>query len=145
MTRQWMKPAEATDQPYLCVFRNNFTVELTSVLEFEYSADERCQLFLDGKLVACGPERGTVQRYFSGKVKLQLAPGKHCLTSALYCFGKNMTAYGQMSICNGFMLIELPPLHPPRTDIRKMGVSACPRLCLCQYQDRLGKLSAYFN
>ncbi len=101
-----MKPAEAVDPPYLCVFRNRFEVTEEQVLEFDYSADERCQIYIDGTLVACGPERSTVQRWFYNHVQLRLAPGRHCLTAALYSFGRNMTAYGQMSVRHGFAIDE---------------------------------------
>lgn len=94
------------DPPYLCVFRNCFQVKNAVSLEFTYSADEFCILFCDGIRVARGPERSTPQRWFTNTVQLDLSPGEHILTAALYCFGSKMTAYGQMSVRYGFL-----PLH----------------------------------
>lgn len=110
----WMKPSIAVDPPYLCVYRSRFTLEQETCLEFDYSADERCQLFCDGRFITSGPERGTAQRWFSNHVSLRLPPGVHCLTAAVYCFGATMTAYGQMSIRHGFLLDEcgVPVLGP---------------------------------
>lgn len=102
----WMKPAAAIDPPYLCVYRSRFKLEQETRLEFDYSADERCQLFCDGKFITSGPERGTPQRWFSNHVSILLPAGKHCLTAAVYCFGPTMTACGQMSVRHGFLLKE---------------------------------------
>lgn len=102
----WMKPDVALDPPYLCVYRTIFMLERETTLEFDYSADERCQLFCDGGFITSGPERGTVQRWFSNHVTLRLESGIHCLTAAVYCFGHGMTAYGQMSIRHGFWIQE---------------------------------------
>ena len=101
-----MKPDVALDPPYLCVYRTIFMLERETTLEFDYSADERCQLFCDGGFITSGPERGTVQRWFSNHVTLRLESGIHCLTAAVYCFGHGMTAYGQMSIRHGFWIQE---------------------------------------
>ena len=103
MKIQWLKPAMPQDPPYLCVFRNCFDLGETTRLDFRYSADERCVLYCDGVPVARGPERGTPQRWFTGRVEITLPPGEHILTAALYCFGPTMTAYGQMSVRHGFL------------------------------------------
>ncbi len=94
------------EPPYFAVFRNIFELEKPAVLRFTYSADERATLFCDGKCIANGPPRGTPQRWFTADVEVPLEPGKHVLTARLLAFGKDLTAYGQMTVSPGLFVQE---------------------------------------
>ena len=48
-------------------------------LEIDISADERFWLFLDGRLLARGPHRGTPARWFYQSYRIDLDPGRHNL------------------------------------------------------------------
>ena len=87
--RRWMRPSGwGVEPPYFAVYRNCFEIKSPVTLRFEYSADERATLFCDGKVVAEGPARGTVERWYSATVEIPLEPGKHVLTARLLAFGK---------------------------------------------------------
>lgn len=111
VARAWMKPAAAIDPPYLCVYRNRFELTQDATLEFDYSADERCVIYCDGRFITSGPERGTAKEWLRNHVSLPLVAGSHVLAAAAYCFGEAMTAHGQMSIRHGFWLQECGATH----------------------------------
>ena len=58
MKRLWFSPPDMAEGPYITVYRSIFTVENDCTVSFDFSADERAQIFLDGKRLIDGPERG---------------------------------------------------------------------------------------
>ncbi len=102
----WMRPGLPVEAPFVAVFRNNFTLGEKRELKFRYSADERCQLFLNGERVGDGPERGDVQYWYYQDFAMELEPGEYCLTARVLCFGKGLTAHAQMSIAHGLWIDE---------------------------------------
>lgn len=105
MSKLWMRPTGwGVEPPYFAVFRNCFELATPALLRFTYSADERVQFFCDGERVADGPPRGTPQRWFTATVELPLEAGRHVLTARLFAFGRELTAYGQMSVSPGLFV-----------------------------------------
>ena len=112
--RRWMRPVGwGVEPPYFAVYRNCFELKSPAVLRFTYSADERATLFCDGVAVADGPARGTVQRWYSADVEIPLEAGKHVLTARLLAFGKNLTAYAQMSVAPGLYVEDKSNILSP--------------------------------
>ena len=98
MKLQWMRlPGKSR----IALFRTEVDLPESGILEFEYTADEKCQWFADGGLVAGGPELGTPEWWYKGKVKLQLTPGRHVLTARVLAFGTEAAA-NQLSVRPGF-------------------------------------------
>lgn len=124
-TRLWMRPVErAVEPPFFAVFRNRFETTVPALLRFTYSADERAGFFCDGEAIADGPPRGTAQRWFSATVEVPLAPGSHVLTARLFAFGRNLTAYGQMSLVPGLFVCDESALLSPEWEYQVcMGCS----------------------
>jgi len=60
---RWMCSKTAPDSSVV-VYRGQFTTKAYEEREIEYSADGRCQLYLDGVRVSEGPERGAPQRWY---------------------------------------------------------------------------------
>ena len=113
-TQLWMRPVErAVEPPFFAVFRNRFEIEAPTLLRFTYSADERAGFFCDGEAVADGPPRGTPQRWFTATVEIPLAPGSHVLTARLFAFGRELTAFGQMSVAPGLFVRDESGLLSP--------------------------------
>ena len=101
----WMCPAEENGQePCLVVFRCIFTLEAEKKLLFHFSADEHARLFLDGKRLTEGPERGAPERWYYQKVSCCVGRGNHVLTARVICFTEALRAYGQLSVRHGFFL-----------------------------------------
>ena len=100
-TNYWSGTGTEVQSPYIAVFRNRFKLDTASRFKLTFSADERCQLFLNGERVIDGPERGDTYHWYFQDYETTLAPGKYCLVARVLCFGKEMTAYAQQSIRHG--------------------------------------------
>ncbi len=100
-SRKWITfPSDGL--PHIAVFRKLLTVKNQQQLTFEYTADERCQIFLDGTLITEGPERGSEKFWYKQPVEITLTPGDHFLCIRLLAFGYPLTAWGQVTISHGF-------------------------------------------
>ena len=102
----WMQPANPPSSPYIAVFRCRFSVDEKTKIPFRFSADECCQLFIDGNWLMAGAERGTPQHWYYQNGEISVNKGNHTLIARVLCFGKDMTAYGQMSVQHGFYFAE---------------------------------------
>ncbi len=96
---EWLRVSGAK-APYMAYYRRLVTA-VDGLLEFDFSADETCQLFLDGVLIAEGPERDAANHWHSQHCRME-ATGDHCLVARVLCFGKELTAHNQLSVCHGF-------------------------------------------
>ena len=101
MKMQWMRLPGTGPAPRITLFRTEAELDGSGCLEFEYTADEKCQWFADGELASAGPELGTPEWWYKGKVKLQLTPGRHVLVARVLAFGADAAA-NQLSIRPGF-------------------------------------------
>lgn len=107
---RWMEvPAILRRDAYIAVFRGRFAVENAGNMPIRFSADERCQLFLDGVQIADGPERGCPERWYYRDEVLTLDAGLHTLCARVLCFGKALRAAGQMSLHHGFYIEGMSP------------------------------------
>ena len=108
--RLWMQPNVALQAPYIVVYRKRFRLNTPLQLHFRFSADERCQLFLNGEWLADGPERGCPTEWYFQECHRELPAGEYCLCARVLCFGSEMTAHGQTSVQHGFYFEEKNPL-----------------------------------
>ena len=88
----------------LLKFRKSFDVaDGDGALEFDVSADERFVLFLDGKFVARGPNRGTVENWqYQSYVATDLEPGPHVFEAYVQRLG-DFAPLAQLSYRGGFV------------------------------------------
>lgn len=100
-TNRWMTIPEGFSAPEMVWFKLETTVDKDGILNFEFSADETCQIFLDGKLAACGPGHSAENYWLKQKCSLTASPGKHLLTARVLALGK-FSAQNQLSVRNGF-------------------------------------------
>ena len=107
---KWMTPAVEPAGNYIAVYRCCFENKTAETLRFKYSADCRAQLYLDGRRIADGPERGAKEYWYYQNVELELAPGRHVLTARVFCLipeiEKRLCAYAQMTVRHGFFIDE---------------------------------------
>lgn len=89
-------------QPVLLRFGKTFEATATPV-RIHVSADERFELFLDGRRIARGPDRSDVEHWSYSTYDLQLAPGKHELAALAWSIGPNAPV-AQISWRGGFVL-----------------------------------------
>jgi hypothetical protein len=89
-------------QPVLLRFRKHF--EATSVpVRIHVSADERFELFLDGRRIARGPDRSDVEHWTYATYELGLSPGQHRLEALAWSIGP-YAPVAQLSWRGGFVL-----------------------------------------
>jgi len=89
-------------QPVLLRFRRQFESG-TSPLIIHVSADERFELFLDGRRIARGPDRSDVEHWAYGTYNLVLQPGGHRLEALVWSIGP-YAPVAQLSWRGGFIL-----------------------------------------
>lgn len=106
MSNMWMKPADEPVNSYIAVYRCRFSLREAADISFRYSADEKAQLFLDGKRIQEGPERGAREYWYYQEGLIKACPGEHVLTVRVICFGFQKWAYAQHSIRHGFFIEE---------------------------------------
>ena len=84
-------------------FRRRFDFDGTP-LRFDVSADERFTLYLDGKPIARGPQRGFVEHWYYHSYEITgLTPGEHLLEAVCWQLGVN-APLAQLSYRGGFIL-----------------------------------------
>jgi len=89
--------------PYCCAFRRIFSLEQEAVIRVHVSADERYELFLDGRRIGRGSERGDRAHWFFETYDLPITAGEHCLVARVAALG-GMAPAAQMSVAHGFLL-----------------------------------------
>jgi len=89
--------------PYCCAFRRIFSLEQEAVIRVHVSADERYELFLDGRRIGRGPERGDQANWYFETYDLPLAAGEHRIVARVTALG-DLAPYAQISVAHGFLL-----------------------------------------
>lgn len=88
--------------PVFLRFRRSF--EATAApLRFHISADERYELFLDGRRIARGPDRSDVEHWAYASYEATLAPGPHRIEALCWHLGP-YSPIAQLSHRGGFVL-----------------------------------------
>ena len=114
MRWMWMKNGKTAPA---VLFRCEFDSDGNSETVFDYSADENCQLFVDGKIVSYGVETGSPERWYFDRFRKKFARGKHVLTARVWVSGKSNKAPAyQLSVRNGFYCTL-----PGKWECRKMS------------------------
>jgi hypothetical protein len=98
----WIALPGATT-PYCCAFRRVFSIEEETVVRVHVSADERYELFLDGRRIGRGPERGDWANWHFETYDLPLEAGKHSLVARVTALG-DLAPFAQISVAPGFLL-----------------------------------------
>ena len=101
----------------MALFRRRFTLANAMTTLMHVSADERYELFLDGRKISRGPERGDLNNWYFETTELTLAPGTHTLVARVWALGTRGASarapWAQMSIRPGFFCCpEAPELVP---------------------------------
>ncbi len=99
----WIGCAGVDKPPVVCAYLLTWKQAQVETIRIHVSADERYSLFLDGKRVGRGPERGDPDNWFFETYDLHLAPGKHTLAAQVWSLG-DRAPVAQMSVRHGFLL-----------------------------------------
>ena len=88
-------------------FRRTFRSD-GSPLEFDVTADERFYLTIDGRFIARGPHRGSVENWTYQSYRLPLSAGEHTVEATVWRLGK-AAPIAQLSYRLGFCLKACDP------------------------------------
>lgn len=117
---RWISSPEPLQPPVVLAFRNRFTVKQDETVRVHVSADERYELYLDGKRIGRGPERGDRHHWFFETYDLPLTPGEHVLVARVWVLG-DLAPIAQMTQSpQGFVLC---PQEPEWDDTLATGVA----------------------
>ena len=97
----WIGLKDVTDRALR--FRRAFEAP-GGTLRFDVTADERFVLWIDGKLVARGPDRGTVENWTYSTYETELAKGRHVVEALVTTLG-GAAPLEQMSWRGGSFLL----------------------------------------
>ena len=107
---RWIHPPDDPAVP-LWAFRLAVEIEKTLETTVYLSADERFQLFVDGKRVARGPERGCPSHWYYDAYQLRLPAGRHSIVALVSTLARQAPC-AQMSVAKGWLFAPTdPPAH----------------------------------
>ncbi|BCX03522.1 MAG: hypothetical protein KatS3mg053_1460 [Candidatus Roseilinea sp.] len=89
--------------PFVAAFRRRFSLDRAATIRIHVSADQRYQLYLNGRRVGQGPERGAPDLWFHESYDLALDPGEHVIVARVWHWGEH-APQAQMSMTPGFLL-----------------------------------------
>lgn len=98
-------PDVTADAPSVTAYRRQFSLSNDTKFKIHVTADERYELFLDGKRIGRGPERGDRENWFFETYMLDLPAGNHTLVARTWWLGPDSPApYAQITVRPGFVL-----------------------------------------
>ncbi|EIP98597.1 glycogen debranching enzyme [Opitutaceae bacterium TAV1] len=100
---RWIRCAEDRPLPWVAAYRKTFSLDQPETIRVHVAADERYELFLDGRPVGRGGERGDPCHWFFDTYDLRLAAGAHTLVARVWTLGR-FAPRARMSLMPGFLL-----------------------------------------
>ena len=98
----WIALPDSGPAPYVAAYRKRFELAEGAEIRIHVTADERYELFLDGKRIGRGSERGDQRNWFYETYLLTLPAGSHTLVARVWTLGGQAPS-AQMTVCHGFL------------------------------------------
>lgn len=115
----WVACPGCEEPPFVSAYRLKFKMDAPIQARVHVTADERYELFLDGKREGRGSERGDRLNWFFETYLLDLAAGEHTLVARVWSLG-SQAPYAQMTVQPAFLLAAEGDLH------EKLSTGAAP-------------------
>lgn len=109
---RWLRPPASLHRPFVVAYRLCFEVAVDTVVQVVASADERYDIFLDGRRIGRGPERGDALHWAYEGYELSLPAGRHTLVARTWSLGE-LSPMAQISASAGFILSPVQAKHVP--------------------------------
>ncbi|MGB3087672.1 MAG: alpha-L-rhamnosidase C-terminal domain-containing protein [Phycisphaerae bacterium] len=100
----WLGCPGTETPPFVAAYRLKVAIEKGRTVRVHVTADERYELYLDGRQVGRGPERGEILLWFYETYDLELSAGTHVLVARVWSLG-DLAPMAQMSVRPGFLLV----------------------------------------
>ncbi len=107
---RWVSIPEAHERPLAVAYRCRFELDSAETVRVHVTADERYELFADGRRVGRGPERGDLQNWFYETYDLEFGAGEHVVVARVWSFGP-LSPTAQVSLRHGFLLSPHEDAH----------------------------------
>lgn len=98
----WITCPDAEEPPFVAAYRLQISADTDITARIHVTADERYQLFLDGKHIGRGSERGDPHNWYYESYDLVLCKGDHTLVARVWALGE-LAPQAQMSLRPGFL------------------------------------------
>jgi hypothetical protein len=92
----------------MALYRCRFTVEDDISDHLHVTADQRYELYLDGRFLGRGSERGDRSHWYYESYALHLKPGAHILVARVWALG-SLAPWAQISVDPGFLCTPESP------------------------------------
>ncbi len=132
-------PGLGAGQPAVLFFRLTWVQAQAETVCLHVSADQRYELWLDGRRLGRGPERGDPAHWFFESYGADLAPGRHLLAARVWWFPEDGAPMAQMTAQPGFLLYAEGPL----ASTLSTGSGAWEALLCDAYAGRRSGLDGY--
>ena len=103
-------PDYPSGAPEFTLFRLAFRTARQRTVRLLFSADNRCNLFLDGVFVGRGPARGDLEHYRYESCTLELPPGSHVLAAEVIVypcgFREEEGPWSEIHTGGGFLILS---------------------------------------
>ena len=99
----WVGCAGAEEPPLVAAYRLRFDWPWPTTVRLHVSADERYELFLDGRRIGRGSERGNLEHWFYESYDVALAAGAHVLVARVFSLGP-LAPLAQFHVRPAFLL-----------------------------------------
>lgn len=117
---QWIA-IPAAQPPLVAAYRCRFCLARPETVRIHVTADERYELYLDGRLIGRGSERGDLANWFFETYDLALAAGPHVLAARVWSLGAEHKPWAQQSVRHRFLLAPDAEAH---VELLGTGVAA---------------------
>jgi alpha-L-rhamnosidase len=140
-------------RPFFCIYYLDLPTDKDLKARIHLTADERYQLFLDGKMVARGSERGDAEHWFYESYDLELTSNNRRLAVLVWSLGNDHAPFAQTAIQHGFLCVADDPKlhatlttgHAPWRCVEVNGIEIIPRTSTYGVGDRFRYRGSDFN
>jgi alpha-L-rhamnosidase len=105
---QWISSPEPHEAPHVVAYKNELRLASAARLRLHVSADERYELFVDGRRIGRGPTRGSAGRWYFESYDLALSEGEHVLVVRVFTLGPALAPSAQVGLTSGLVVCPDP-------------------------------------
>jgi hypothetical protein len=100
----WISLPQPPQTPFVAAYRRRFELDTPAMVNLHVTADERYELFLDGRRLGRGPERGDAFNWYFESYPVELSAGEHVLVAKVWSLGRELAPTAQMSVRHGLLV-----------------------------------------
>lgn len=98
----WIKGEGLGETPFVAAYRKRFSMDCKKTIRVHVSADERYELFLDGRSIGRGSEYGSVDNWYYETYDIALDEGEHVIVAKVWSLGA-LAPHAQITLGHGFI------------------------------------------